>query len=115
MTILIVIAAVVLYGILFHYAKEWIHGKVREPVPEGDADDYYRKFPQCKEYIGEEHEWKPVHKLEHHAVTTFNIPFVPEDTEIFYMENNYDEEANLFVKENIDLIRELLHKKWRLQ
>ena len=108
MTILIVIAAVVLYGVLFHYAREWIHSKVRKPVPVGDADDYYRKFPQCKEYIGEEHEWKPVYNLEHCAVTIFNIPFVPEDTEVFYMENNYDEEANLFVKENIDMIRELL-------
>ena len=38
----------------------------------------------------------------------FNIPFVPEENEVFYIENEYDEEANLFIQENMDLIKEIL-------
>lgn len=58
-----------------------------------------------KEYINEEHNWEPTYRLEHFGVRVFNIPFVPEKTEVFYLENEYDEKANLFVKQNIDKIR----------
>lgn len=57
------------------------------------------------------YEWKPTYKLEHRGLKVFNIPFVPEANEVFYIENEYDEEANLFIQENIDLIKEVLATK----
>lgn len=35
-----------------------------------------------------------------------NIPFIPEKSEVFYLENEYDKDANEFIRENIDYIRE---------
>ena len=69
-----------------------------------DDDAHY----SAKDYIGEEHEWNPVFKLEHKGLRLFNLPFIPEDNEIIYLENEYDADANRFVEENIDLIRERL-------
>lgn len=62
----------------------------------------------AKQYIGKEHKWQPVHNLKHEGVRLFNLPFVPDENEIVYLENEYDADANKFVKENIDLIRERL-------
>lgn len=105
-TIIIIIVSFVLYLIIFHFIKDWIHGKVPE-----DEEDFYKEHPSAKEYIGKEHEWNPIYKLEHRALRVFNIPFVPEENEIFYIENEYDEEANLFIQENMELIKEVLASK----
>ena len=107
-TIFVIIALLVLYLIVFHYFKEGIHRKVANANSENDMVDFYKKNPSAKQYVGEEHSWESTFNLEHRGLKVFNIPFVPEDNEIFYIENNYDEEANLFIKENIDLIREVL-------
>lgn len=56
-------------------------------------------------------EWSPKFNIEHSGVRIFNIPFTPEKTEIFYIENSYDEAANKFVKKNIEEIRKALAKK----
>lgn len=53
-------------------------------------------------------KWEPTHNLIIGGVRLFNLPFVPEKNEIIYLENEYDSEANKFVKENIDIIRERL-------
>ena len=106
-TIFVIIALLVLYLIVFHYFKEWIHRKVANANSENDMVDFYKKNPSAKQYVGEEHSWEPTFNLEHRGLKVFNIPFVPEDNEIFYIENNYDEEANLFIKENIDLIMDV--------
>lgn len=74
-------------------------------------EQFYRDNPSAREYIGEQHNWTPKYNLEHKGVKVFNIPFVPEPNEVFYLENEYDEEANLFIQENIDLIKELLASK----
>lgn len=73
----------------------------------GSAPDDDAHF-SAKDYIGEEHEWSPVFKLEHRGLRLFNLPFIPEENEIIYLENEYDADANKFVKENIRLIRERL-------
>lgn len=62
----------------------------------------------AKDYVGEEHKWEPTHNLQHKGVRLFNLPFVPDENEIVYLENEYDADANRFVKENINLIRERL-------
>ncbi len=74
-------------------------------------EDFYKKHPSAKEYMDDEHDWNPKFHLEHHGLKVFNIPFVPEDSEVFYMENEYDKEANLFIQENIELIREVFATK----
>lgn len=63
------------------------------------------------EYSDGEHRWNPTFELEHRGVRVFNLPFVPEEKEVFYLENEYDEDANLFILENMDLIREMLATK----
>lgn len=52
--------------------------------------------------------WNPTHELCKKGVELFNLPFTPEENEIVYLENEYDVDANRFVKANIDLIRERL-------
>lgn len=74
-------------------------------VPEKGAED---AMYSAKNYVGEEHKWEPTHKLSHQGVRLFNLPFIPDDSEIVYLESEYDADANKFVKENIDLIRERL-------
>ena len=110
-TIIVIITILILYLILFHYLKDWIHSKVINTDTDKSMEDFYKKHPSAKQYIGEEHSWEPTFNLEHRGLKVFNIPFVPEDNEIFYIENEYDEEANLFIKENLDLIREILATK----
>ena len=68
-------------------------------------------LPQAKRYYGEEHEWNPSFNLHHRGVTVHDIPFVPDKKEVFYLENDYNEEANKFIRENINYIRELFAKK----
>ena len=109
--IFIVIGVLILYYFIFTRLKEWVDRKCMDAVAGNRNDEFYEECPSAKEYIGEEHRWKPTYKLEHCGVTVFNIPFVPEENEVFYMENEYDEDANTFIKENIDLIKEVLASK----
>ncbi len=110
-TIIVIIIAFIIYSLSIHYIKNWIHGKVIDANPNKDKDEFYKKHPSARQYVDNEHVWNPSFKLEHQGFRVFNIPFVPEDNEIFYIENDYDEEANLFIQENLDLIREILAKK----
>lgn len=71
---------------------------------EGAEDSEY----SAKRYIGREHKWEPTHNLKHEGMRLFNLPFVPYENEVVYLENEYDADANRFVKENINLIRERL-------
>lgn len=45
------------------------------------------------------------------GIKVYDIPFLPEDKEVFYVENEYDEDANAFIKEHISEIREELAKR----
>lgn len=49
-------------------------------------------------------EWNPTFHLEHNGITLFHLPFEPDKGEVFYLENEYDEEANRFIVENKELI-----------
>lgn len=97
-----IIIIITLYLMAVHYAKNWVHDKVAHVKV---------AYPLVKEYRDVEHDWKPTYNLEHHALKVFNIPFVPERNEVFYIENEYDEEANLFIQENLELIKTLLGSK----
>ncbi len=70
----------------------------------GSEDAMY----SAKNYVREEHKRKPTHKLSKKGIELFNLPFTPDENEIIYLENEYDADANRFVKENIDLIRNRL-------
>ena len=96
-TILICVAAVIAYMLTFRYLNEWVHGKYVAAVM---AE---KPVAEC--------EWTPRYKLEHRGLQVYNIPFVPEPNEVFYIENEYDEDANLFIQENMDLIKQLLATK----
>lgn len=110
-TITIIIASIILYLIAFHYLKDWIHSKLVNATPKRNKEQLYRECLSARQYIGEQHIWTPKYNLEHKAVRVFNIPFVPEPNEVFYIENEYDEESNLFIQENIELIKEILGSK----
>lgn len=45
------------------------------------------------------------------GIKVYDIPFVPEDKEVFYVEYEYDENANAFIKEHISEIRKELSKR----
>lgn len=107
---IIAISIVIIYLVLFHFIKKKIHNKALE-VSVHAQEDFYKKHPSAKEYMDDEYDWNPKFHLEHHALKVFNIPFVPEDSEVFYMENEYDKEANLFIQENLELIREVFATK----
>lgn len=109
--IILTIVAIIAYLTAFHYLKEWIDGKVGHDASEDKLDDFYHDHQSALQYIDGEHDWTPKYNLEHKGVKVFNIPFVPEPNEVFYLENEYDEDANLFIQENIDLIKEVLATK----
>ena len=109
LTIIIIIGAVVIYLVAFHYLYDWVHSRV--PRKDTEGEDFLRDNISCKEYVGEEHEWKHTFNMEHRGLKVFNIPFVPEENEVFYIENEYDEDANLFIQENMDLIKEMLQSR----
>lgn len=67
--------------------------KEKKAEAEKEVSDYYREKP-----------WNPTFRLEHHGVVVFNLPFVPADDEVIYIENEYCEEENRFVRENYELI-----------
>lgn len=50
-------------------------------------------------------------KLSRGGVVVLNIPFEPEEKEIFYIENHYDEQRNLYIKENMEMIKEVFAKQ----
>lgn len=110
-TIIVIISAFIIYLLSIHFIKNWIHGKVMDANAGKDMEDFYKKHPSARQYAENEHNWNPSFNLEHRGLQVFNIPFVPEDDEIFYIENEYDEEANLFIKENLDLIKEIFATK----
>lgn len=106
--IFIFIGLYILYLILFYCVKLWIRNKVQKGDPSKRGEESCEEHLSVEQYNGDEDEWEPVYNLEHHGLKVFNIPFVPEENEVFYIENEYDEEANLFIQENMDLIKEIL-------
>ena len=70
------------------------------------------KLPRPEELcLLKEPEWAPRFSLEHRAVSLFHLPFEPDEHEVFYMENEYDVEANRFVRENKMLIEQKMAAK----
>lgn len=56
-------------------------------------------------------EWAPTKTLKHTGIQLFHLPFTPVPDEVIYLENGYDEEANLFIQENIKMITEKMMAK----
>lgn len=56
-------------------------------------------------------EWAPTKTLQHTGIQLFHLPFTPVLDEVIYLENEYDEEANLFIQENIKMITEKMKAK----
>lgn len=113
-TIAIIIVCVLLYVYVFGRVANAVHRKALKVELEADAEAFYRNHPEereldddAKDYI----EWEHKFHYEHRGVKVFNIPFVPERNEVFYMENVYNEAANLFIQENMQLIRDMLAEK----
>lgn len=113
-TIAIFVIAVLLYVFLFGRMADAVHRKALKAELDADEEAFYRNHPEEKhfdeddgDYIGWEHKFH----YEHKGVKVFNIPFVPEKNEVFYMENKYNEAANLFIQENMQLIRDMLAEK----
>lgn len=113
-TIAIFVIAILLYVFLFGRMADAVHRKALKAELDADEEAFYRNHPEEKhfdeddgDYIGWEHKFH----YEHKGVKVFNIPFVPEKNEVFYMENKYNEAANLFIQENMQLIRDMLAEK----
>lgn len=98
-------AALALYVFLIGRLEDWLNHKAR--IAKGYIED---RSPYNK-YIGKEHDWKPTFHLKHWGIRVFNLPFTPEKTEVFYLENRYDEKANAFIRQNKEYIRELFASK----
>lgn len=109
LTIFIIIGAVVLYLVAFNCLYDRVHSRV--PKKETGDEDFWKNNLSFKEYYGEEHVWRRTFDMDHRGLSVSDIPFVPEENEVFYIENGYDEDANLFIQENIDLIREMLQAR----
>lgn len=100
-----ILAALALYVFLIGRLEDWLNHKARI------AKGYIEDWSPYKKYIGKEHDWKPTFHLKHWCIRVFNLPFTPEKTEVFYLENRYDEKANAFIKQNKEYIRELFASK----
>lgn len=72
---------------------------------------YAYLFSKFNEWVGDKACYTPPPKVKYSGLRTFNLPFMPEEKEVFYVENEYDEKANRFIKENKDYIIELFAKK----
>lgn len=70
-----------------------------------------RHNPLPEDSCVEEKEWEPTYQLSHQGVRLFHLPFVPEDDEVFYLENEYDEKANAFILKHKALIAEKFKSK----
>ena len=91
-TIIVIISTFIIYLLSIHFIKNWIHGKVVDANAGKDKEDFYKKHPSARQYAENEHNWNPSFNLEHRGLQVFNIPFVPQDKEIFYTEANRKKE-----------------------
>lgn len=78
--------------------RRWMIATGRHPQPE-------------KRRSFDDEEWKPTFQLEHQVLTLFHLPFEPDEHEVFYLENEYDVEANRFIRENKELITQRFAEK----
>lgn len=118
--ILIILGAIVGLVILcavgfFLYLRFSTNRKKSAPASDVYVPEFMRNPGQrpisSKRYNGEEHDWHHTFNLQHRGVRVRNIPFVPDKKEVFYLENEFDEEANRFIRENIGYIRERFAEK----
>ena len=78
--------------------RRWMIATGRHPQPE-------------KRRSFDDEEWKPTFQLEHQALTLFHLPFEPDEHEVFYLEKEYDVEANRFIRKNKELITQRFAEK----
>lgn len=112
--IVIAVVAVLLYVYMFGRIADAVHRKALKAEYEADKDAFYMKYPELSRHDDDDDdyiEWEQKFHYEHKGVKVFNIPFVPEKNEVFYIENAYNEAANLFIQENMQLIRDMLAEK----
>lgn len=74
-----------------------------------DKKNQEKAEKSIRRYSQQEHKkvWNHKYTLGHEGMRVIAIPFVPKFNEIFYLENEYDEKANEFIRQNIDYIRQL--------
>ena len=85
---------------------EWLLCKRRDSLIRSGNHEPKQELPYVKEKV-----WEPSYKLKHHGARFFHLPFIPEDNEIFYLENEYDEKANAFILKYKTLISEKFESK----
>lgn len=105
-----IIIGLIVY-VLYAIGINELHFKIKCRHAEKTAEDFYKEHPSAKDYYGEEHQWEPTFNLIHKGVKLFNIPFEPDEHEVFYIENEYDEAANRYILQNLDYITEKLAAK----
>lgn len=76
-------------------------------VKESSVDQKY----QSLSIPDEEEKTEYPFTTEECGIKVYDIPFLPEDKEVFYVENEYEENANVFIKKHISEIREELSKR----
>jgi len=103
--IIIIVVAFTAYFVLFALAKNWLENKA------SNKRNKEKEYHLDSDYHDGHRPWHPTYKIEHCGLRVFNIPCDPEVKEIFYIENEYDEEANLFIEENFDLIKDMCASK----
>lgn len=104
----------ILYAVGVYVLHDAVESKARVMTQEEQErlrEEFLKKYPSAKEYKGKEHTWEPTFNLKHEGVKLFNIPFEPDNQEVFYIENEYDEAANRYVQQNLDNITERLADK----
>ena len=98
--VLIAVAIVITIAVLDFLSRYKEEKKRRKSIEENK-----------KLYVSSWSDWKPRYNLKHQGVYVFNIPFIPDKKEVFYLEDEYDKEANEFIRENIDYIENKLAAK----
>lgn len=65
----------------------------------------------CRKPSAPPEKWPSKHNLKHSGVALFHLPFTPEEREVIYLENEYDEVANRFITGNLEMIRQKFREK----
>lgn len=94
----------IIIGIATYFLLAWLILKLLVYVRE-------KKYGPRWPHRSEEEKWKPTFKLEHKGVQLFHLDFEPNEKEVFYIENEYDEACNLFVKKHKGLIEKKFAEK----
>lgn len=94
----------IIIGIATYFLLAWLILKLLVYVRE-------KKYGPRWPHRSKEEKWKPTFKLEHKGVQLFHLDFEPNEKEVFYIENEYDEACNFFIKKHKSLIERKFAEK----